>query len=76
MVHGAQFALYVVASWLLWRAKTFDRRELWVILAFALVLRAVLVAQTPFLSSDVYRNVWDGRVQAWGINPYRFVPCA
>ncbi|MGY8682126.1 glycosyltransferase 87 family protein [Bradyrhizobium sp. UFLA05-153] len=25
------------------------------------------------LSSDVYRYVWDGRVQAAGINPYRYV---
>ena len=28
----------------------------------------------PFLSSDIYRYVWDGRVQAAGINPYRYVP--
>ena len=28
----------------------------------------------PFLSSDIYRYVWDGRVQAAGINPYRYLP--
>ena len=28
----------------------------------------------PFLSSDIYRYVWDGQVQAAGINPYRYVP--
>jgi hypothetical protein len=28
----------------------------------------------PLLSSDIYRYVWDGRVQAAGINPYRYVP--
>ena len=28
----------------------------------------------PILSSDVYRYVWDGRVEAAGINPYRYVP--
>src|SRR5262249_40132369 len=27
-----------------------------------------------FLSSDVYRYVWDGYVQASGINPYRYAP--
>jgi hypothetical protein len=26
------------------------------------------------LSTDVYRYVWDGRVQAAGINPYAYVP--
>jgi alpha-1,6-mannosyltransferase len=28
----------------------------------------------PLLSSDIYRYVWDGRVQAAGINPYRYIP--
>jgi hypothetical protein len=28
----------------------------------------------PLLSSDIYRYVWDGKVQAAGINPYRYVP--
>ncbi|HEY1795620.1 MAG TPA: glycosyltransferase family 87 protein [Stellaceae bacterium] len=26
------------------------------------------------MSSDVYRYVWDGRVEAAGINPYRYIP--
>lgn len=34
---------------------------------------AVVVAP-PFLSSDIYRYVWDGRVLAAGINPYRYIP--
>ncbi|WP_213289271.1 glycosyltransferase 87 family protein [Bradyrhizobium sp. sGM-13] len=28
----------------------------------------------PLLSSDIYRYIWDGRVQAAGINPYRYFP--
>ena len=28
----------------------------------------------PYLSSDIYRYIWDGRVIAAGINPYRYVP--
>ena len=30
----------------------------------------------PLLSSDIYRYVWDGRVQRAGINPYRYLPDA
>ena len=30
----------------------------------------------PFLSTDIFRYVWDGQVQAAGINPYRYVPAA
>src|SRR5207248_1841192 len=28
----------------------------------------------PYLSDDIYRYIWDGRVQAAGINPYRYLP--
>src|SRR5262249_16471083 len=49
-------------------------RALWLILGLAIVLRAYVLLFDPLLSSDIYRYVWDGRVQAAGINPYRYVP--
>ncbi len=51
-----------------------DRRTLWLVLAVALLLRVPVLAAPPFLSSDLYRYVWDGRVQEAGINPYRYIP--
>ncbi|MBN8872935.1 MAG: DUF2029 domain-containing protein [Rhodospirillales bacterium] len=50
------------------------RHALWVVLGVAVALRAVLLTEPPALSSDIYRYVWDGRVQAARINPYRHVP--
>jgi alpha-1,6-mannosyltransferase len=48
---------------------------LMVIFGVAVMLRAVAFATPPnFLSTDVYRYIWDGRVQAAGINPYIYVP--
>ena len=52
------------------------RSALIVILGLALAMRLALVGEAPLLSTDVYRYVWDGRVQATGINPYLFVPAA
>jgi alpha-1,6-mannosyltransferase len=49
-------------------------RALWLILAVAALLRLCLLILDPLLSSDIYRYVWDGKVQAAGINPYRYVP--
>jgi len=49
-------------------------RALWVIVAVAVALRLFLLLLDPLLSTDIYRYVWDGRVQAAGINPYRYVP--
>jgi alpha-1,6-mannosyltransferase len=50
------------------------RRSLALILGVAVALRIVALLAPPFLSSDVYRYVWDGRVLAAGINPYRYIP--
>jgi hypothetical protein len=46
----------------------------WLVLGVALAMRLAVLAAPPFLSSDVYRYVWDGRMQDAGIDPYRFVP--
>ena len=49
-------------------------RALWLIFAIAILLRAYVLLFDPLLSSDIYRYVWDGKVQAAGINPYRYIP--
>ena len=54
--------------------RTSTRQALVLIFGVAVVLRIVLLFVEPLLSTDIYRYVWDGRVQAAGINPYRFVP--
>jgi hypothetical protein len=53
-----------------------QRRALAVILIGAAAMRLALAFTEPTLSSDIYRYIWDGRVQAAGINPYRHVPAA
>lgn len=49
-------------------------RALWLILGLGIALRAYVLFFDPLLSSDIYRYVWDGKVQAAGINPYRYFP--
>jgi hypothetical protein len=44
------------------------------VLGVAVVLRATLLPVAPSLSDDVYRYLWDARVQRAGINPYLFAP--
>jgi hypothetical protein len=53
-----------------------DRRLLLgLIITVAVILRLVALATPPnFLSTDIYRYIWDGRVQAAGVNPYLYVP--
>jgi hypothetical protein len=44
------------------------------ILGTAILLRFGALAAPVYLSDDIYRYIWDGRVQATGINPYRYIP--
>ena len=44
-------------------------------LVFAALFRvAPLTTDGRYLSTDLYRYIWDGRVQASGTNPFRYVP--
>jgi hypothetical protein len=49
-------------------------RALWLIFGIGIMLRGYVLLFDPLLSSDAFRYVWDGRVQAAGINPYRYFP--
>src|SRR5437870_10793641 len=63
-----QSALYLLAAWLIVRARG-ARSTLIIILVFAGIFRLSIVFAPPYLSDDIYRHVWDGRVQSAGINP-------
>src|SRR5918993_1405847 len=47
-----------------------------VILGLAILLRLVLLVVPPLTSGDIFRYVWDGRIQGAGWNPFRYVPAA
>ncbi len=68
-----QSILYLVAAWLVLRAPP-ARSTLLITLVFATLFRLSILFAPPYLSDDIYRYVWDGRVQAAQINPYRYIP--
>jgi alpha-1,6-mannosyltransferase len=70
--------IYAAAVWLIGRHEAllggaWRRKAMMLILGAAVLARALLIASPP-LSTDIYRYVWDGRVQAAGINPYLYRP--
>lgn len=66
LVYFLAVALVLRSGW--------PKRTVWLVLGVAALLRVTLLTVPPMLSTDIYRYVWDGRVQAQGINPYRYVP--
>jgi alpha-1,6-mannosyltransferase len=72
-VVAVQIVIYLGAAWLSLRSR--DSRPLLLLgLVFAALFRLSIIFFPPYLSDDIYRYVWDGRVQAAGINPYRYIP--
>jgi alpha-1,6-mannosyltransferase len=68
-----QGAVWAVAATIVTHSPN-QRPALALILATAILLRLGALATPVFLSDDIIRYIWDGRVQAAGINPYRYVP--
>ena len=73
LIAGAWLA-FLVAAWLL--RKVPKRTAVVLILLGGIGLQAVAVSVPRAFSNDLYRYMWDGRVQAAGIDPYQYVPTA
>jgi hypothetical protein len=46
------------------------------LLGASVAIQAVALTHGPRMSDDLYRYAWDGRVQAAGVDPYRYGPLA
>ena len=68
-----QSVIYLAVAWLSLRSS--DSRSLLLLgLVFAALFRLAIIFSPPYLSDDIFRYIWDGRVQAAGVNPYRYIP--
>ncbi len=65
---------FLVAAWLL-RTVTL-RAAVPLILLGGIAIQLAALSAPPQNSNDLYRYIWDGRVQAAGIDPYQYVPAA
>ncbi len=73
MTAGWSVALYLCAVAIVLTQRN-NRFTLPLILLVALVCRLLALPSMPYLSSDIYRFVWEGIVQHAQISPYRYVP--
>jgi len=64
--------IYAGAAWMI----TTGRMTLGTaaILTIAALLRISVLFLAPYYSTDIYRYIWDGRVQGAGVNPYLYIP--
>jgi hypothetical protein len=67
LTFAVAFAAYVLA---LWSSRGLSAPALRFALGLAILWRVALVGVPPLMSDDVYRYVWEGRIQQHGGNPY------
>jgi hypothetical protein len=71
---AAAWVLFAYAGWLVSRAPR--KAAITLILCGAIGLPLAAGFAPPRTSDDLYRYIWDGRVQANGIDPYQYAPAA
>src|SRR5580700_60858 len=71
---AAAWVAFLSAAWLLRKVPL--RASVVLILLGGIAIQLAAVSAPPKNSDDLYRYIWDGRVQAAGIDPYDYVPAA
>ena len=66
------YSLAFAGAYLLYQSRLSFRT----LLGLGLVFRLFYWGDTPVLSQDFYRFLWDGQLQMKGINPYSAAPSA
>jgi hypothetical protein len=68
------WALFAAGAWLVLRLP--GRWAVALIVLGGIAVQLAALSAGPQGSDDLYRYIWDGRVQAAGIDPYRYAPAA
>lgn len=74
LLMGAAWVFFAAGAWLIWGAP--KRAAVVLILLGGVGLPLAAGFAPPRSSDDLYRYIWDGRVQRESIDPYRYVPAA
>ena len=72
-VYFSLFSLYTLACLSIFKS-SWTKEKFWIIIAFGLLFRFAVIPSQQIQEDDVYRYLWDGKVFASGINPFKFSP--
>jgi Glycosyltransferase family 87 len=72
--YAVLWAAFAAGAWLVLGVSR--RRAVPLILLGGIAIQLAALSAAPQGSDDLYRYIWDGRVQAAGIDPYSYVPGA
>jgi len=73
VVYISTSLLFIFVSFLIIRSDI-DLKYIYAILAVSVLIRIGTIFIAPAGSDDYFRYIWDGKVLANGINPYKYAP--
>jgi len=73
IIYVSTSLVFLIICGLLFKAEI-SANQLFFFVGIGLLLRIAFINLTPIGSDDVYRYMWDGKVQDAGINPYQYIP--
>ncbi|HEX2866480.1 MAG TPA: hypothetical protein VHO03_05535 [Ignavibacteriales bacterium] len=65
--------IFIVVCYVLLKNES-STRLAYTMIAVGILFRLTAIFYPPTASDDINRYIWDGKVQAAGINPYRYAP--
>jgi hypothetical protein len=68
------YLVYSIMIFYILKKKLPDNLSLLWLIIVGFLFRIALIPSDPFLSDDIYRYLWDGKIFAAGINPYKYAP--
>ena len=72
-IYFSLFFLYTLACLSVFKSN-WSQKTFWTLIAFGLLFRFAMLPSQQIQEDDVYRYLWDGKVFAHGINPFKFAP--
>ena len=72
-IYFSLFVLYALACAHIFKS-AWNQKTFWTLIVFGLLFRAAILPSQQIQEDDVYRYLWDGKVFAHGINPFKFAP--
>ena len=72
-IYFSLFVLYALGCLYIFKS-IWNKKIFWTLVVFGLLFRCAILPSQQIQEDDVYRYLWDGKVFAHGVNPFKFAP--
>ena len=73
LVSTSTSVVYLLICWFIFKSEL-TTKDVLIFTGLAVIVRLIFIDFFPVGSDDIYRYMWDGKIQFNGINPYIYMP--